>query len=558
MGVKQVVASVVVMGAVLSTFAGCSKSNEDQPGKESAQPLAIDSSGRKIEGNMYVSGYPIVKDKQTIKVAYNDVWSSPDFNTKKVMQMVEEKTNIHVQWDQIPNTSYNDRVNLMFASNDLPEVFMNASLGANLSLAKEQGQIIDVKDLIDNYAPNIKKALDSNPDYKKMATDLDGKIYSIPSFLSNGNLNYGDTLFLNKKWLEKLNLSVPTTTDEFYQVLKAFKEKDPNGNGQADEIPFTVIWGTGNTGSVNLFGPWGTVSVAGSATNSSSGNIFIIKDNKVVAASMIPGYKDAVKYWSKLYQEGLLDKEAFTQDSKAFFAKTTKEPYYVGGWTGYGGWNEAGSLQKSKDNFASVLPLKGPDGQQNWLKVISGITLNQNFITKAAKDPKTIIRWMDAIAEPEISYQWSFGPMGSNVEKTADGKLKLAATPSGTPYGQFRVTNTVPFGTLGIYKEWADKNMILDENTVYKSQIDDSYEPYGTISNLSNLKFTKEQNTQLATYATNLADIQNYTRSKEAEWIIKGTIDAEWDAYLKKLNDLKIGEIIKIYQQGLVNYNNLK
>ena len=127
MGVKQVVASVVVMGAVLSTFAGCSKSDEDQPGKGSAQPLAIDSSGRKIEGNMYVSGYPIVKDKQTIKVAYNDAWSSPAFNTQKVMQMVEETTNMHVQWDQIPNTSYNDRVNLMFASNDLPEVFMNAS-----------------------------------------------------------------------------------------------------------------------------------------------------------------------------------------------------------------------------------------------------------------------------------------------------------------------------------------------------------------------------------------------------------------------------------------------
>ena len=118
-----------------------------------------------------------------------------------------------------------------------------------------------------------------------------------------------DNLFINKKWLDKLGLEMPTTTDEFYQVLKAFKNGDPNGNGKADEIPFSFLGNYANVDINSLFGSWGVIDRP---------EHVMIKDGEVLFTPAEDGYKQGLVFFRKLYAEGLIDGEAFTHNMQQY------------------------------------------------------------------------------------------------------------------------------------------------------------------------------------------------------------------------------------------------
>ena len=118
----------------------------------------------------------------------------------------------------------------------------------------KDGRIIRLNELIDSYAPNLKRIIESDPDVKKQIALDDGTIYMFPLLkLDALKLNATSVLIMRQDWLDKLNLKVPTNIDEWYTVLKAFKEQDPNGNGKPDELPFTGNWGPGNLTKLHDF-----------------------------------------------------------------------------------------------------------------------------------------------------------------------------------------------------------------------------------------------------------------------------------------------------------------
>ena len=93
------------------------------------------------------------------------------------------------------------------------------------------------------------------PGLLESITAADGNIYGLPQFDYSIQDVTNDTLIINTEWLEKVGMDMPTTTEEFYQVLKAFKEAgDLNGNGKADEIPFTFLYNGGNNGQLSFMG----------------------------------------------------------------------------------------------------------------------------------------------------------------------------------------------------------------------------------------------------------------------------------------------------------------
>src|SRR5699024_315051 len=81
------------------------------------------------------------------------------------------------------------------------------------------------------------KMFEELPHVKEAITAPDGNIYALPQVNECYHCSYSQKLWIYQPWLDELGLEMPTTTDEFYEVLKAFKEDDPNGNGKADEIP---------------------------------------------------------------------------------------------------------------------------------------------------------------------------------------------------------------------------------------------------------------------------------------------------------------------------------
>ena len=119
---------------------------------------------------------------------------------------------------------------------------------------------------------------------------------------------------------------MPTTVDEWYEVLKAFKEKDPNGNGVADEIPLTGSAKTNLFDWIRYINPWGI-------TDSLEENLLAL-DQETEKPVFIPAderYKEAVAFFHKLYEEGIMDPEFITQDGSMADAKMKNEGSGPGG-----------------------------------------------------------------------------------------------------------------------------------------------------------------------------------------------------------------------------------
>lgn len=187
--------------------------------------------------------------------------------------------------------------NLVLASNDLPDVWMNNWLNfpGGPKRAIDQGYILRLNDIIDKYAPNFKKVLQENPQIAKDIRTDEGDYYAFPFIRSEFDKTYVGPI-IRKDWLDELGLPVPETIDEWYTVLKAFKEKK---NAAA---PLTFL--------ASRFFSTGAFSGAYGVMNG-----FYLENEKIVFGNMQPKYKDFMILLRKWYVEGLLDKDFASIDS---------------------------------------------------------------------------------------------------------------------------------------------------------------------------------------------------------------------------------------------------
>lgn len=216
----------IILAAVpFIALAACNKgNNSDVGGSEEAL------------NNLNTEGMPIVDDTVELEIfAGKAATTADDWNDVLLLNEYEEMTNMDITWNMVPADGLEEKRNLALASGDLPDVFYSANLPvSDVQKYGGQGTFIPLNDLIEEYAPNIKKVLDENPDIRKGITFPDGNIYSIPTVYSPdfSSLLIGAKGWVNGDWLEQLDMDNPETTDEFYEYLKAVKETDLNGNGK--------------------------------------------------------------------------------------------------------------------------------------------------------------------------------------------------------------------------------------------------------------------------------------------------------------------------------------
>lgn len=349
-----------------------------------------------------------------------------NLDVNKFSKHLEETLNIKFNWSTSPEAAFNDKKLLLLASGDYPAVILGAGMSkADQVKYGQQGAFIPLNDLIDQYAPNIKKAMEDVSYLKAGMVAPDGNIYALPKINECLHCTYYQRLWINTEWLEALDLDMPTTTEEFYQVMKAFKEKDPNGNGKADEIPFTTSnndWGGGvETFLMNAF-----------IYNDGTG--LMIKDGQVIFAPTQPEWKEGVKYLHKLFQEGLMDKAAFTQNVDAVKQLANKPDVVVGS---VGTANIGGVFEVNDDNntrhkaYDVVPPLKGPEGVQ-----LAGYTVGagagQFVITNKATKEEQIaaIRLADYLFSEEGTVHTTWGFEGEGYKKADSGQLDYNGDPA--------------------------------------------------------------------------------------------------------------------------------
>ena len=189
---------------------------------------------------------PLVEEETILNIGMATWPEVEDLTTNELTVWLEEQTGVNLEFTTFTGGSGDraEKLNLMIAANQtLPDVLLDwwqLSPATQLQYG-QAGYIIPLNDLIEEYGYFYKEALSKldEADYARVTTEgvlADGNQYGMPDWISSPDKRLALTWYVNQKWLDAVNMTVPTTTDEFYAVLKAFKEQDPNGNGIADEI----------------------------------------------------------------------------------------------------------------------------------------------------------------------------------------------------------------------------------------------------------------------------------------------------------------------------------
>lgn len=218
-----------------------------------------------------------------------------DYNKMTVFQEADRKTNIKLTGKSIYKTNVEQEFSTLLIDSPLPDIIRASKKSINKSAFTDM--VIPLDELIDQYAPNIKRVLEEHPEYVAGSAASDGKLYFIPN-LYEGRASMG--FYIRKDWLDRLGLSVPTTVDELYAVLKAFREQDPNGNGRKDEVPY-FYRGMNVDGLTQLWGAY---------------NDWHVDENgRVVHGKTEEAYRNAMRELAKWYREGLIDQEIYSRGS---------------------------------------------------------------------------------------------------------------------------------------------------------------------------------------------------------------------------------------------------
>ncbi|RCW45417.1 ABC transporter substrate-binding protein [Paenibacillus prosopidis] len=496
----------------------------------------------KVEG-FNKEGLPIVNDKITLSIVSPKAQLAPEYNEMEIFKRLETDTNVHIEWTNIPDTDYAEKKNLLLASGDLPDAFYSSQFtDYELITYGKDGTIIPLEDLIDQYAPNLKKLLEERPDLKAAITAPDGHIYGLPTWEEN---ELGTNPFfhvINTEWLNKLGLKFPETLDEYTAALLAFKTQDPNGNGKADEIPLSFMHMQWCMDIAGLFGAFGLPDNLEHR---------IVRDGKVIFTATQPEYKEALKYFNeKWYKQGLIDPESFTQDAPQYLAKGKTPDATLGSYVWWEIEEVVGTEQAK--NYALVPPLTGPTGKKSIGRGNGGGPGRNAFvITSENENPEVTMRWIDQQYEPYMAAQIHWGPIGVIYEKDASGKLVNLPLEEGVSMGEFR-QKVAPNGAGVITKEHFKTIVDMEPRAQQrKKDLEQYYEPFMEKENYPTIFFLPEE---LDTINQFEPELIKYVNTQRAKFIVDGVTDAEWDSYVKTVEDMGLSKLMEIYQTALDRY----
>ncbi|MGL5312951.1 MAG: ABC transporter substrate-binding protein [Peptostreptococcaceae bacterium] len=531
---RRLIALVLATGLVVVSLTGCSSS-------KGGDTIGLGSAAYNLEQ----VAFPL-KEELTLNIMTQSSPLAPqDPNEKLIYKRLQEETNLKINWTNYTWDEFAEKRNLDIAAGEVPDAILQASMGDyDLLKYAAQGIIVPVEELIDSYMPNLKKVLDENPEYRKMMTAPDGHIYSFPWIeelgSDKGNIHTVDCMgWINKAWLDELGLEIPTTTDELHEVLKAFKENDPNKNGKQDEIPMSFIINHGGEDPAFLFGSFGLGDNWDHTVVSNEGEVTLTANQE--------GYKNAINYLNSLYKDGLIDQEAFEQDWNTYLAKGKDERYGL-----YFTWDKA-NISGPGEDYILLPPLKGPDGTQNVARTNGiGFDRGRMVITSANQNLELTAKWIDELYEPTQSVQNNWGTYGDDSQQNIfeydeeNNMLKHLPLEGAAPSELRQKTNVE--GPLAVLDEYYGNVTTMPDDAAWRLEQMNTLVPYMYAENIyPKVFFSKEELDELSTIET---DLFAYINRMRAEWIVNGKADKEWDTYLSELKRLKVDRWLEIKQEG--------
>ncbi|WP_297599180.1 DUF3502 domain-containing protein [uncultured Cetobacterium sp.] len=426
--------------------------------------------------------------------------------------------------------------NLAVSSGSLPDIISLAYPEKLESLGMDGG-IIPLNDLIEKHAPNIKSFFKKYPRYKMDAVAADGNIYFIPDYYDWYAMRAAQGLFIRKDWINKLGLKIPETMEELYDVMIAFKTKDPNQNGKMDEIPYFER--SSEFADKELIGLFGAEI-----------SFYVDENETVIFGPTTKRFKEAVPQIVKWYREGLIDPEIFTRgfQSRDYMLRNDLGGITFDWFASTESYNKDTELKEKVKDFEFIAIIPPMYAGKSYAPDARTTYLGGWGISATCKDPILAIKYFDYWFSDKGYELSNWGVENDTFIKDVNGKNKFTDTviksPGKTPLQvlrekgiQFRIGALQDYGYEKAWGsptalEWAE--MYMENGCV--------------VDPMPTLKYTKDENRKIQKINSQL---NTTVKEMNQKWIL-GAVDFDktYDEFLKRLNEIGLKEAIEINQRA--------
>lgn len=492
-------------------------------------------------------------------VAISALPTVENYDTNYWTQKIEEDNNVDIEFYLLPSDA-NDaatKLSLLVTSGARLHDVINMNIRdlAAYDYALN-GVFIPLNDYYQSdLAVNIHRMPEADREYVYQNLKLpDGNVYSLFAYTPFPWNTMRNRFFINQDWLTKLNLSMPTTTEELREVLRAFVSNDLNGNGKLDEI--------GIVGSTNGWGqqPFNFLMNAFTYADASRRYMALGEDGKAYPAYTTEGWKKGLAYMASLSEEGLLSPLSFTQD----YSQLTALVNVQGGMAGVVAAGSLSAFDQVLSSYALMPPLAGPDGVR-YTAYYAPAPVPYWFITKDCEHPDKAFAVGDYMLSQYNFYVTSMGQEG--VDWTSDPEIiKQYKTPFEDLLGVKpnvvaltniwgKAQNTHWQGSHPRYQPVESAMQvgsikIADEGTTvnYTAQHYVTYSPCVPDKLLPKIVYTQEETDQIASIKTT---IDAYAYDMAVAFITGVKPLSDWDSYLKELDQMGLAEYMAVTQAAL-------
>ena len=507
---------------------------------------------------------PVVTEPYVITVLEAHNSPTMPFADNRFTTWYEEQSGVKLDFKYSLGSDFNEKFNAIMASGDYPEMFIKAGwLGSNAQIIDlgHQGLVQPIEDYIDNYSVHLKSLMKEKTFLRDNVSDPDtGHMYGLPGAEEYAAHRVWSKLFVYKPWLEKMSIDYPVTTDDFEQMLIAFKENDPNGNGTQDEVP--LAFDGSNLGNwAPLISPF----VYWDNGNYLENN----KDSKLSFNANSEGFRNAIRWLHHLYEQGLFSDDIFTGVDLRMLGENTEPILGVSIGHYMGVFTLAGDLTSNRfREYDMLTPLTGPTGE----RYATYALYDANYrvvLTDKMKNPEVAVRWADWFytVEGTICGMWGlkgeawddppeqgFGLTGfpyiwNMLKQTTENELVDYAWQWSSPHFRSREINE------GVYM--SDEVAPFDYDMRTQAQAVEAYEKKGVYTpEKAYPKFVidAENNQRLSDLRTPMATFINATF---ADMVLGNqNVETDWEAYCAELDAMGWEEYLSIYQELLDKFNN--
>lgn len=564
---KKRVMALLLSACMVLGMAGCSSGKAETTsdgggGKvsDAASEAAADASGP--EG-FNATGMPIMNEKITLKV-WIEGGADIDWEQNRFVKEIEEKSNIKLQIISTPLSDALQKRNLMLASGDYPDliltdwptVFTKSDI---MQYGVKEGVLLPITDYIDKYGNNMKRIFEYNPSYRDRCVAPDGEIYGFARFSECYHCSAYPKIYLRQDWMDKLGLKMPETTEELREVLRAFVNDDPNGNGKKDEI--------GMLGATT----WNTMveyALMGMSFQTVKPDFWLSlgADGKSVEFSpSTDAYREGLRYIKSLYDEGLIDGASFTQKEDQLAQTVRTEPHVVGMYVcDHAGMGYDNNDPVEAENYQILIPVAGPDGFRR-----QGQNANEGevqgfhaVITDVCKYPEAAFRLIDEFFyDDDYNMERKYGERGLGWDYCPEGTKNVFGGDARYIVNSLTEDQNAEIGKgtmmVGPQADLAPfrLSMLPEVDDIYQPG---NYEQRITLDTQKVEQYIPKERLDYTVFipldmADDYAEIQtnlnSFVRMATVQFITgERDIETGWDQYLSELDSYRVDRYIEIYK----------